>query len=1090
MQITVPIYVHTVKASTGVQYIAAPLFHNVPQGPIHHGLSYVNSLRRKRGDELGRLLASLAGDLRRFATDAARDMTNDQLFDLHQPEALDGSLQKLVLDLKDKTAALKLLLVSFSRNGTRFGFSPSLPNVWFEIGRGESVEGRAVEVYQDFLRKQRAEDPSVDPARFSVPGKAWLDSIVLSIPRLPVRKPKPQDNFAALFGLDVSDGAEQLSQVGRCLDALDIDDLAEPLGVEAQMRELDVILSMNEPKCVALVGPSGSGKTALIQGWVRQRKLKQAKPRIKKLVYELAASRLISGMSYLGQWESRVTGILEFSHRMNHVLYFSDFLGLYRAGVTRDSKYSVADLIRGQRERRPVRLIAELTDEAWTILRERDPGLASHFTVIRMNALDESQSLPVLIAVMRGLEMKHRCKFGLETLPEIVRLYDRFVRDSVLPGKAIDAMQRLAVTKAKDELTVEDVWDEFHRRTGLARRLIDRKHKLDRGRIETSLQARLIGQPEAVRAMADRVVVTAARMNETSRPLGVLMFLGPTGVGKTEAAKCIAEYLYGEGGLLRIDMNELSGPTAAATMLGTFDAPEGRLTGAVRQRPFCVILLDEIEKAHPAVLDVLLQALGEARMTDALGRTVDLSGTVMIMTSNLGADEARRRVGFAGGEDAEKHIRLKAVRDFFRPEFVNRIDQIIHFGSLNPADVRKIASLQLEHVLRRDGLIRRRTILDVDPRVVDWTVQQGFDATQGARAIKRALERYLVDAAAPQLVALDASLPHLVQIRPGVHQPLDVKIQELREIPSQPQRDPVSPQATLVQAKEQLKILEKQLPRGSTSIVAGSSRETILEFTLRDAFRGCCDEVRNLAKLLEPSDMTEPVAIPSIKPVKRLSHGYGLLTRVFTELNALDDMKAFLRDALTKATVAESDQAAETVRRSLNRLQKALQCDQPFVPGRLVLRSFGSQSRAGILSSDEPSSHENVAIWIEQGLEKYFSQRLGIEVKTTTEGQSTEVLLNGVLSLPLAEELAGACMWIKPDGSIQLVDITCGEEKSVRESTSESQSDSQLLLRYLGYSGGPLVDLKSGVAVDCPNKGHEEMITLFARFWEAISNVA
>lgn len=308
---------------------------------------------------------------------------------------------------------------------------------------------------------------------------------------------------------------------------------------------------------------------------------------------------------------------------------------------------------------------------------------------------------------------------------------------------------------------------EFHRRTGIAPALLDRKQKLSREVVEGTLRNEIVGQPAALRALTDRVRVSAARMNDLTRPMGVFLFLGSTGVGKTETAKAIAKFLFGEDGLVRIDMNELSGPTAVATLVGTFDSPSGRLTTAIRQRPHCVLLLDEIEKAHPAVLDVLLQVLGEARLTDARGRTVDFSGAMIIMTSNLGAEDTARRVGFGGGEDADQRTRLRAVRNYFRPEFFNRIDSIVHFGRLDRESVQQIAHLQLARALNRDGLTRRQTIMDIDPQVISWAVDSGFDSALGARAIKRSLERHLIDQVAARLTEIDPSLPTLVMLKPG-----------------------------------------------------------------------------------------------------------------------------------------------------------------------------------------------------------------------------------------------------------------------------------------------------------------------------------
>ena len=230
-------------------------------------------------------------------------------------------------------------------------------------------------------------------------------------------------------------------------------------------------------------------------------------------------------------------------------------------------------------------------------------------------------------------------------------------------------LAQLAAAHPGAIVTRDTVYERFHEQTGLMLALLDGRRKLPRAEILNGLRRRVVGQDAAVEAMTDVVSLAKARFNATDRPLATLLFMGPTGVGKTECAKALAAFLFGgDEHLVRLDMNEFHSPAAAARLVGTFREPEGLLTAAVRRQPFCVVLLDEIEKAHPDVFDMLLQVTGEGRLTDAAGRTSDFSSAIVVMTSNLGTREVARRIGFGGGEEERRKAFVGAAEAFFRPE--------------------------------------------------------------------------------------------------------------------------------------------------------------------------------------------------------------------------------------------------------------------------------------------------------------------------------------------------------------------------------------------------------------------------------------
>ncbi len=675
---------------------------------------------------------------------------------------------KFRLDLRRQSHAGRFPVVVFRRWERRIAFSPLLPEAWFEVGRGQDLQSRAQEVYTDFFRhleRNNAEDLPELLRRFAPAGKSWIDYLEIEVGTARRWRREEPDLLALLGGAERVDGAQELDRVGTCLDYLYPEQLHRFSGDETPVSQLERFFDGPKRRAVAIVGPSLVGKTTLVHEYVFQRVAHRRSIYSRKAnLWHLAPQRLISGMMYLGQWENRLLAILKHARRRDHVLFFDDLLGLYHAGKTSKSDLSVADVLKPYVERGDVRVLAEMTPEALRVFRERDRGFADLFHLIRLDEPAEDQLVPLLLDRIRRLELRRKCQFEIDVLPTILELTRRYEPNHAYPGKAARLLERLA-TRDERKIDRNTVLEEFHRQSGYDTRLLDRHVRLTREDVADQLAGEIVGQREAVEAMADAVAIAKARLNDPAKPLASMLFLGPTGVGKTECAKALARFLFrDEQRLLRFDMNEFLSPDAAARLVGTFDQPEGLLTSAVRERPAAVVLLDEIEKAHPNVFDLLLQVLGEARLTDGLGRTVDFSNAIVLLTSNLGTGQSPISSGFGAVESTSRETALRAARDFFRPELFNRLDRIIPFAHLSRDELAAIARRTLSLVLAREGLQRRQSSLDVSPELLSWVVEQGYHPQLGARAMKRAVEDHLVHPLAVQLSEIPKSRPTVVRL--------------------------------------------------------------------------------------------------------------------------------------------------------------------------------------------------------------------------------------------------------------------------------------------------------------------------------------
>ncbi|MBI3271869.1 MAG: AAA family ATPase [Planctomycetes bacterium] len=568
-------------------------------------------------------------------------------------------------------------------------------------------------------------------------------------------------------------------------------------------REVESVLArLNQPvnRSLILLGPSGSGKTAIVQEAVHRLNDRPGEP---LLVLETSTGMMLSETRFLGEWQTRAHALVEAARRPARVvLYFTDIYDLLGAGTHNKSDESIGSFFRPFIEKGDIALVGECTPDLFRRGVDRFPAFRRLFHVLKVEEppAPSVRKILDLVAVRRVQEALERDKLQLDlgerVLERVLDLSRGNFPGQVYPGKAIqlldqvlslhrDASQAPAAGPpapeprnnnhgaARDGAQVgafdrrpivvnpEDVVTALERSTGMPARLLDDTRALDLKEVQTFFEDRVLGQPEAIRAVLDIITLIKAGVNDPSKPIGVFFFVGPTGVGKTELARALAEFIFGSADrLVRIDLSEYKDFNAFEKLIGNPQAhpsnplQHGTLTSKIREQPFSVVLLDEFEKAHANIFDLFLQVFDAGRLTDAQGHTTDFTQTIVIMTSNLGQEGAQEEpIGFLPESRLPTAEEVHHdMRRFFRPEFINRIDRVIVFRSLGLPEMRTIAQRELGKVLLRSGLIRRNVRTNVAPNVVDLLLKEGFSAQYGARPLKHAVERMVLLPIARELI--------------------------------------------------------------------------------------------------------------------------------------------------------------------------------------------------------------------------------------------------------------------------------------------------------------------------------------------------
>jgi ATP-dependent Clp protease ATP-binding subunit ClpC len=562
-----------------------------------------------------------------------------------------------------------------------------------------------------------------------------------------------------------------------------------------------------------------------------------------KQIYTLDLAALVAGSKYRGEFEERLKKVMkEITQRGDIILFIDELHNLVGAGAA-EGAIDAASILKPALARGELQTIGATTLDEYRKYLERDSALERRFQQIRVDEPSTEETVQILKGLRDRYEQHHKVDIGDEALDAAAELADRYISDRFLPDKAIDLIDEAASRMRIKSMTAPPVYrdleeeiettrrekesaieaQEFEKAANLRdkeRRLTNKKRELEEQwesgesgdrpaigeeeiadivsmwtgipvfklteaetaklmRMEDELHKRVIGQHQAIEVVSKAIRRSRAGLKDPKRPTGSFVFLGPSGVGKTELARTLAEFLFGdEDAMVRVDMSEYMEKHAVSRLVGSppgyigYDEG-GQLTEAVRRKPYSVLLLDEIEKAHPDVFNILLQILEDGRLTDAQGRTVDFRHAIVIMTSNIGAAEIARNtpLGFAVSDDETgityedmKNRIMGELKKVFRPEFLNRIDDVIVFHKLQKDEIKQIIELLLLRI--RESMAERELQLELTEEAKDLLVEKGWDPAMGARPLRRAIQRYIEDPLADFVLRAELPSGSTVMVEP------------------------------------------------------------------------------------------------------------------------------------------------------------------------------------------------------------------------------------------------------------------------------------------------------------------------------------
>jgi ATP-dependent Clp protease ATP-binding subunit ClpC len=625
-----------------------------------------------------------------------------------------------------------------------------------------------------------------------------------------------------------SRGTQTLDQYSRDLTELAEEGKLDPvIGREEEIRRVVQVLSRRTKNNPCLIGEPGVGKTAIVEGLAARMVEGKVPDTIRgKRLCILDLTAMVAGSKYRGEFEERIKNVIEEVRQDGNVLLFIDELHTIIGAGGAEGAMDASNILKPAMARGEIQIIGATTLEEYRKHIEKDAALERRFQPITVEEADVEQTIEILKGLRPYYERHHQVQITDGALEAAAKLSARYINDRFLPDKAIDLMDEAAaglrmgneekdepkadlrreIAEAKSELeqalveqdlakarecrqkieelesrqerkstrrgrrpsnvlTEEQIAQTVSRWTKIPVQRLAEADSARLRRLEQTLHKRVVGQDEAVTAVAKAVKRGRVGLKDPKRPIGSFLFLGPTGVGKTELSKALSEVLFGrEDAMIRVDMSEYMEKHSVAKMIGSPPGyvghdDGGQLSEKVRRNPYAVILFDEIEKAHPDVFNILLQVLDDGHITDSQGRKVDFKNTVIIMTSNAGASSivSPKKLGFASSENAKqdyefmKNSVMNEVKQIFKPEFLNRIDATIVFHMLQKEEITKIAGMLLDELTKR---CREQLSIEVSFKdsVKKWLAETSYDAKYGARPLKRAIQTKLEDRMADEIL--------------------------------------------------------------------------------------------------------------------------------------------------------------------------------------------------------------------------------------------------------------------------------------------------------------------------------------------------
>lgn len=535
------------------------------------------------------------------------------------------------------------------------------------------------------------------------------------------------------------------------------------VGRETEIRMIARTLRRSKKNNPLLLGDSGVGKTAVVEGLAYDIVHGRAPKFLhNRRIIGLEIGMLVAGTSLRGQFEERIVGIVDEAKNAPDVILFIDEIHtIVGAGDTIDSNLDAANILKPALARGEITCIGATTFEEYRKAIAKDPALDRRFRTIDIREQGVAETLVVVEHVFQRYEAHHKVAILPEAREAAVRLSDRYIRDRRLPDKALDlldeACARLVIqTNAPDaaededapplEVTAEMITQVLSEWTGIPVSELTANERERFAQMAETLARRVVGQEHAIQIVSDAIKTNRAGLGDPRRPIGVFLFLGPSGVGKTELAKALAAFLFNdEDAIIRLDMSEFHDEHTVARLIGAppgYKGMEqgGQLTEALRRRPYSVVLLDEVEKAAPEVFDTFLQVFDEGRLTDSQGVTMDGRHAVWIMTSNIGTGDVGKGLGFTAQPDQLPDYDFH-LKKHFRPEFLNRLDEVVIFKALSPQTLDIILDLQIAEVTARLTNQRLKLVLDQGAR--ELLLREGYEPAYGARPLRRAIQRLL-----------------------------------------------------------------------------------------------------------------------------------------------------------------------------------------------------------------------------------------------------------------------------------------------------------------------------------------------------------